>query len=94
MAFLGWIVFVAMLSLCIAPFLVLHWLWAIGAVAAGWLIASVLTGVTTAAMQRGWPLRQDHIAQFFLPLAPFVGIAALSAAAVIWWRILETLGYL
>jgi hypothetical protein len=78
------LVFLGMLSLAAAPFLVASIPWAISVFAGSSAFGAFFSGSLATAMQRGWPAGQKHISQFFLPAAPLVGVAALACVAQTW----------
>jgi hypothetical protein len=74
----------AVISLCAAPFFVFSFFPALGTVVLAFALGSLFAGITTAAMQRGWPFKQGHISYAFFPVAPFVGLLALLLTALVW----------
>ena len=81
------LVLIGMVSLAAAPFVVASIPWALSVFAGSSTCAAFFSGSVTRAMQRGWPLRQEHISHVFLPAAPIVGIAALACVAQTWIEI-------
>ncbi|MGD9814031.1 MAG: hypothetical protein AB7Q23_08185 [Hyphomonadaceae bacterium] len=94
LALLNWCVLAAVISLCVAPFLLTTFGWACASLAIGWIIGSAFSGLVTAAMQRGWPLRQDFIGDVFFPAAPYLALAALASAVGVWILVATQQGWL